>query len=184
MSELYAPVTQRLAPGDLGSDFRCGNHALDDYLARHALANEQIGIGRTFVLRRLESDPPDLPAVLGYYTLSMSLLSSTLVQMVIGNKLPKYPMPVGLIGKLASDERTRGRGLRVGETLLMDAFSRILQLSPSIGCVGVVVDAVDAGAQDFYLKYGFVVVEPDAAWPRKMFVPLDTIGGLFAFGIA
>jgi predicted N-acetyltransferase YhbS len=46
------------------------------------------------------------------------------VASVIGQKLPRYPMPVALIGRLAVDERARGR--RLGEALLIDAFERVV----------------------------------------------------------
>jgi hypothetical protein len=172
------PLTVRLEAEDVASGFRCGSRSLDDFFARHALPNDRRGIGTTYVLRREVDDPPDLPRVWGYFTLSMSLLASPSVSMVTNEKLPRYPMPVGLIGKLASDERTRGRGLRVGETLLLDAISRVLTAAESIGCVGIAVDAKDAQAEAFYLKYGFVTVE-GSAWPHKMFLPLATARGLF-----
>jgi hypothetical protein len=121
MSGLPWPLTVRLEAQDTASGFHCGKHSLDDFFVRHALPNDRRGIGRTYVLRRSADDSVELPFVLGYYTLSMSLLASPLVAQVTKDRLPKYPMPVGLVGKLASDERTRGRGLRVGETLLMDA---------------------------------------------------------------
>jgi hypothetical protein len=43
---------------------------------------------------------------------------------------------------------------------------------------GIAVDAKDAPAEAFYLKYGFVTVEA-WSWPRKMFLPLATARGLF-----
>ena len=177
MNAQSTPLTVRLDVDDVASEFRCGSRSLDAFFARHALANDRRGIGSTYVLRREADDPPDLPRVLGYYTLSMGLLASSLVSLVTNDKLPRYPMPVGLVGKLASDERTRGRNLRVGETLLLDAIARILDAADSIGCVGVAVDAKDATAEGFYVKYGFVTVDA-WDWPHKMFLPLATARGL------
>jgi hypothetical protein len=65
-------VTTPIEEADAKSGFSCGKHPLDDYLARHALANDRRGIGRAFVLRRAASDPPELPVVIGFYTLSMA----------------------------------------------------------------------------------------------------------------
>ena len=98
-------VTSPIEPDDTKSGFSCGKHPLDDYFARHALANDRSGIGRVYVLRRAAGDPERLPAMLGFYTLSMAAAESTHLSKVLKQKLPKYPMPVALIGRLAVDER-------------------------------------------------------------------------------
>jgi hypothetical protein len=119
-----------------------------------------------------------MPPVLGYYTLSMSSLSSSSLSSVIKEKLPRYPMPAALIARLAADERTRGSGLRVGETLLMDALARIAAVADVLGCIGVITDAKNERAESFYSKYDFTTVE-DQHWPRRMFLPMSTVRALF-----
>src|SRR5262245_44057028 len=104
-------VTTPIEEADAKSGFSCGKHVLDDYFARHALANDRRGIGRAFVLRRAESDPPELPVVLGFYTLSMASAESAQVAVAITERLPRYPIPVALIGRLAVDGRAQGRRL-------------------------------------------------------------------------
>ena len=96
--------------------------SLDDYFARHAVANDTASIGRACLLRRGADDSADLPDVFGYYTLSMASAESALVARALDTKLPKYPMPVPLIGRLAVDQRAQGR--RLGEKLLLDALHR------------------------------------------------------------
>ncbi len=126
MTALPSPLAFRVEAEDVAAGFQCGKRSLDDFFARHALANDQKGIGCTYVLRRQDGDPEGAPKVLGYYTLSMGLLASAMVSLATNDTdLPRYPMPVGLIGKLAADERTKGRGLRVGETLLLDGSVRV-----------------------------------------------------------
>ena len=163
--------TRPFEANDSRSGFRCGKHSLDDYFRRHAERNESLGIGRTFVLAR-EAEETDLPAVLGYYTLSMALVRADEVEDHFAGKLPRYPLPVALIGRLAVDERARGR--RLGEALLLDALARVVHASHLVGCVGVIVDALDGEAAAFYEAYDF---EPTAGdgWPRPMFLPLATI---------
>jgi hypothetical protein len=95
---------------------------MDDYFRRHAAANDVLGIGRAYVLRRAPDQDPSLPVVLGYYTLSMALVASADIAESLERKLPKYPLPVALIGRLAVDERARDR--RLGELLLIDALRR------------------------------------------------------------
>ena len=58
--------TEAMRDADAQSGFRSGKHSLDDYLARHALANHQRGIGVTYVLRRRADDPGEWPDLLGY----------------------------------------------------------------------------------------------------------------------
>jgi hypothetical protein len=137
--------------------FRPGKHRLDDYFARHAVVNNQTGTGRTYVLRRAEGHDPALLTVLGFLTLSMTVAESQAVAPALGSRLPRYPLPVALIGRLAMGERARKR--RLGEKLLIDALSRIVDVAAVIGCIGVIVDAKDAEAEQFYVKYDFAPIE-------------------------
>jgi GNAT superfamily N-acetyltransferase len=125
---LIAPVCAE----DTQSGFRSGIHTLDDYFARHALSNDRAGVGRCFVLR---AGDPGLPVVAGFYTLSMAAVQADVVRPLLRQRLPRYPLPVALIGRLAVDERARGQ--RFGERLLVDALSRVIDVGESIGCVGV-----------------------------------------------
>jgi hypothetical protein len=103
-------ITSIIEDADATSGFSCGKHGLDDYFARHAVANDRAGIGRAYVLRHRVGDPPELPPVLGFYTLSMAAAESAQLAPALQKKLPKYPMPVALIGRLAIDQRaTRQR---------------------------------------------------------------------------
>jgi GNAT superfamily N-acetyltransferase len=171
-----AYTTSRIEDADAKSGFSCGKHALDDYFARHALANDRAGIGRAYVLRRAAGDSPKLPPVLGFYTLSMAAVESAQLAPTLQAKLPKYPMPVALIGRLAIDQRATRRGF--GEALLMDALRRVVDVASVLGCVGIVVDAKDEDAERFYAKYDFVTVAADV-WPRRMFLPIATARAAF-----
>lgn len=166
---VFVYVTARIEPDDARSGFRCGKHPLDDYFARHALTNDRDGVGRAYVLRRTEHDEPSLPQVLGFYTLSMALVESQQAAKAVKKKLPRYPMPVALIGRLAVDERAKGK--RLGERLLLDAVRRVVDAAAILGCVGLIVDAKDEDAERFYAKYDFVTVHEET-WPRRMFLPI------------
>ncbi|AKU93186.1 Acetyltransferase [Vulgatibacter incomptus] len=107
----------------------------------------------------------------------MALAESTQVAGVLDAKLPGYPMPVALIGRLAVDQRAQGR--RVGERLLLDALRRIVDASAILGCIGVVVDAKTEDAARFYSKYDFVSMSK-VSWPRRMFLPIGTARGAFS----
>ncbi|MEY4580414.1 MAG: hypothetical protein RL701_5117 [Pseudomonadota bacterium] len=177
MSGSYSQyITIPIEPGDAKSGFTCGEHSLDDYFVRYAVPNDATGIGRAYVLRRNPGDDPALPPVLGFYTLSMANAESAQVSKVLEKRLPKYPMPVALIGRLAIDSRAQRRGL--GEALLMDALRRVVDASNMLGCTGVIVDAKDEDAEQFYAKYDFVTVT-ETAWPRRMFIPIGTVRAAF-----
>jgi hypothetical protein len=170
-------VTAPIEEADVKSGFSCGKHPLDDYFARHALANDRRGIGRAFVLRRRSSDEAMLPPVLGFYTLSMATAESAQIAAVLKEKLPRYPTPVASIGRLAVDTRAQDR--RLGEKLLVDALHRVVDAASIVGCTGIIVDAKDEGAEKFYAKYDFVTVAAEG-WPHRMFLPIATARDAFA----
>ena len=119
-------------------------------------------------------DPPEA-RVLGYYTLSASVVPLADMPDEQARKLPRYPqLPVTLLGRLAIDRATQGKGL--GEHLLLDALNRSLAHADRIAAMAVVVDAKDDGAARFYGHYGFT---PLQAQPRRLFVPMTTVAKLF-----
>src|SRR5437867_568364 len=120
-----------IEPDDATSGFACGKRALDDYFARHAVANDQAGIGRAHMMRKSNNDGDEVPRVLGFYTLSMASIGSDIAAAALERKLPRYPMPVALIGRLAVDHRVHGR--RIGEALLMDALRRVIDVAEFVG---------------------------------------------------
>ncbi len=168
-------LTTALRPDVPCREFRCGVHALDDYLHRHALRNQQAGLGATFLLERSDTDDPHLPPILGFYTLSMAQVEPSTAQPYMPNPLPGYPAPVTLIGRLAVDERATGRGY--GEKLLIDAFARVVAAAELVACIGVLVDAKNEQAATFYRRYQFEAVT--GGWPQRMFLPISTIRAAF-----
>lgn len=128
--------------------FQCGQPDLDDFLLRLATRYEKRKLGKTFVA--LEGDRPN---VVGYYTLAASAIAFARMPNEITKKLPKQPVPVVLLARLAVDRTLQGRGL--GELLLVDALKRSLDLSNSLGVFAVEVLAIDDRAVSFYRKYGF-----------------------------
>ncbi|MCL2778713.1 MAG: hypothetical protein FWD73_11980 [Polyangiaceae bacterium] len=58
-----AYVTTPIKPSDAKTGFSCGNHALDDFFARHAVRNNEAGVGRVYVLRRDSNDNASLPVL-------------------------------------------------------------------------------------------------------------------------
>jgi GNAT superfamily N-acetyltransferase len=170
-----------ISPGDPVAEFDCGVHALNDFLARHALHNStrENSPGKTWLLHRADGDPSEFPEVLGFVTLSMSSVASDKVAPHLEGRLPRYPAPVALIGRLAVDLRAQGRML--GRVLLREALLHVVEAAAHLGCVGVMVDAKDERAHHFYERAGFVSLD-DHGWPRPLFLPLATVKQLLGHG--
>ena len=149
--------------------FACGVDVLDRYLRTQASQDVAKRVAAAFVL----TEPP-LPAVLGFYTLAATSLLLRDVPTATAKRLPKYPhVPATLLGRLAVDQRARGRGY--GELLLLDALARALAASGTIGAAAVLVDAKDDAAQGFYERYGF---ERLPEQPRRPFLSMRTVAAL------
>jgi hypothetical protein len=164
--------TEPFARGDGEAGFDCGRPALNEFFRRYAGQNQRQDVGRTWVLRR-PADQPDRPAVLGFYTLALGALTRESLSDAQAKKLPRYPLPVALIARLARD--LRAGGLRAGERLLVDAHARVLTVAEHAGCVGVIVDAKDAEAEGFYAHYGYQTLVGQPTWPKRMYLPIATL---------
>lgn len=147
------------------SAFACGHASLDDFLKRFAGQNQTTGVGRTYVAcRRGEVK------VSGYYTISAGTVRFADLPGEQRKRLPRYPVPVAHLGRLAVDSTAQRQ--RLGELLLLDALARIVGAADSIGIHAVEVVAIDDGAKRFYLKYGFITLLDD---PHHLYISLKTL---------
>ncbi len=117
----------------------------------------------------------DGQTIAGYYTLSQYAIALDAIPEDLAKRLPKYPMvSATLLGRLAVSVEFRGQG--VGETLLMDALHCCLASSKQIASAGVIVDAKDESAVQFYKKYGFIALPKIE---NRLFLPMGTVEQLF-----
>ncbi len=151
---------------DRFQDFDCGRKPLDDFLKRRALKNEGKA-SRTYVLCSAVGE--DAGAVVGFYTLSAGAVTAEEAPGWAKRNMPN-PLPVLVLGRLAVDERHKGKQL--GKALLRDALQRSLQASRSVGARAVIVHAIDDEAVTFYTRYGFQIF-PNGS--RTLFLPIETI---------
>ena len=154
------------------SRFDCGSEHLDRYIRQQASQDARRRVARVFV-----AVPEGGSEVAGFYTLGAASIERTaLPPEEEARRLPRHPVPVALIGRLAVDRRWGGRGL--GSALLADAFRRVVRAGEALAVYAVIVDAKDAQAQAFYERFGFVRL-PDAG--RRLFYPVASaerlIGG-------
>ncbi|NRD55821.1 hypothetical protein [Corallococcus exiguus] len=156
------------------SGFECEHEELNRFFRESAGQNNEADVNRTWVLPRPE-ERPDLPPVLGFYTLALCVVSSDSFRQVTRSKrMPSYPaFPAVLIGRLARHRLVRG--LCIGESLLGDAHLRAMEISRQGGGVAVIVDAKDEHAQAFYSKYGYELLPDQQVWPRKMLIAMKVL---------
>lgn len=150
--------------------FDCGYSELNNFLKTKARQNQQAGFNRTFVV--IKSDDPK-KKVLGYYSLSMGEINLSALLDSLLKKLPKHPVPVARMGRLAVDKSQQGQGL--GRLLLVDAMKRVVAAASSVGVYALVVDAKDDSAKSFYKKYGFIQFADES---MSLFLPVNTFAGL------
>lgn len=152
---------ERLSPHHERGNFDCGVEELNSYLQRYSGQHERKGIGRTYVATK-----DDERRVLGYYTISSSAVAFD----VVPENLPRHPVPVALVGRVAVDKGTQGEGL--GETLLIHALRSAQRAARIVGIYAVVVDAFDDSAKSFYVKYGFSELTDDHL---HLYLPMKAI---------
>jgi GNAT superfamily N-acetyltransferase len=126
--------------------FQCGEPALDDWLRRRSLQNEQSGASRTYVVFTG-------PRVVAYYALAVGAVAHASAPGRVRRNMPD-PVPVMIIGRLAVDQEFHGHGL--GQGLLRDAVLRTLQAADIAGIRAILVHAISSDAQRFYERHGFV----------------------------
>ncbi len=156
---------ERLDHVHVRGDFDCGKPSLNDFLETLVSQYDKRNLGRTYVALQ-EGDA----RVLGYYTLASGAIVVGGLPKEHAKKLPKHPVPVVLLARLALDRSMNGRGM--GGFLLCDALTRSFDLTENLGIHAVVVDALDSEAKAFYERFGFLVLTDTE---MRLFLPLSTI---------
>ena len=165
MKLAIAPRVEPLGPHHNRAAFTCGEPTLDAYIRRYASQDVRRRIAQVFVA---VAGAPE--SICGYYSLSAASFSREDLPPELARRLPRYPIPAAILGRLAVDRAYQGRGL--GEFLLFDACERIFQASRSMAVYAVMVDAIDDRARTFYERYGFQVF-PETT--NRLFLPLQTL---------
>jgi GNAT superfamily N-acetyltransferase len=153
--------------------FDCGVEELTLFLKQHANQNQTKNISKTYVAVVAVS-AEDRKKIYGYYTLSAGHIHCNQLPENIKSKLPKHPLPIARIGRLAVDKEYKGQG--IGGFLLHDALMRVLTIADKIGVFSVVVDTKNNDAKLFYKKYGFSELQESEL---TLFLTIDTIKSAF-----
>jgi len=158
-------IVEKLGRNHDRAGFDCGHPSLNDFLSRYAGQNQALGVSQTYVATGRAGGHVE-----GYYSLASGAVAPAVIPETHRKRLPRYPIPVAHLGRLAVDLRSRGQ--RLGEFLLMDALHRIVLAADSIAMHAVEVWAIDDAAKGFYLKYGFIEMLDR---PDHLYIPLLTV---------
>jgi len=149
MAEISPP--EHLTPGHDISTFDCGVSDLNEWLKKRALANEESGASRTYVVSSASK-------VVGYYALANGGVALAKAPGRVRRNMPD-PLPVMIVGRLAVDRGWQGRN--IGRSLLRDAILRTLQAAEIGGIRAILVHAISEDAKRFYERYGFTSTPVD-----------------------
>ena len=124
-------------------EFRCGQPDLDEWIGRHALANLQSGMATVFVSR-------SGARIAGFYALATGAVEHTDATHRVTRGVPRHPIPVVLLTRLAVDEHHQGAGL--GGMLVRDALLRVDRAAEEIGVRALFVPPQHERPRDYYLR--------------------------------
>ncbi len=166
------PLEQAFVAGDKSlhdlKTFDCGKPSMNEFLSRYAVKHAKLGFSRTYVLpKRYKTGKAPVAA---YYTLA----SSTVTRKAIPSQqsLPRYPVPIVMLGRLAVDRAYQGKGL--GEKTLVYALRHAACLTQAgLPAYGLVLDVLDEQALAFYQH--FEMFKPFTDNPMRLFVPMHTL---------
>jgi len=167
-----AIAVRKLRPEDGRSEFDSGDPDLDRFFKRFAGQNQfKHYVGTTYVAE-------DHGRIVGFATVSAAQVEIRDLPPAKQVRLPRYPLPVLRLARLAVDQQAQGRG--VGLTLLKAVFVLAKAMAGDFGCIGVIVDAKPQ-AVAFYKRYGFTVLDVaqgqlgDRPEPLPMFLEIGAI---------
>jgi len=143
--------------------FDCGREALNRFLIRYALQNQQAGASQTYVALVDQE-------LVGYYSLVVGQVECNDAPERLTKGLARHPVPIMLLARLAVSISRQGKG--IGSGLLKDAMMRTLQAADIAGIRAFAVHAKDDEAKAFYKHFDFV---PSPSDPYHLFRLLKDI---------
>jgi GNAT superfamily N-acetyltransferase len=138
--------------------FDCGQEALNRFLARFALHNQQANASQTYVALADET-------VIGFYSLVVGEVSYDDAPDRLTKGLARHPVPIMLLARMGVAVGWQGK--KVGAGLLRNAMQRTLQAADIAGVRALAVHAKDEEAQAFYRHFDFIESPTD---PLHLFI--------------
>ena len=156
---------QRLNRPHDRTGFDCGEQGYNDFLRKQALQHMRQNTSVTWVAVEEGGS-----RILGYATLSMGSVEFEHILPEIAARLPRHPMPVLHVGKLAVDAGSQGRG--IGSLLLRFAGLQAITLADEVGCHAVELIADDERLARYYASQGFL---PLRTGTLRLYLPVETL---------
>ena len=88
--------------------------------------------------------------VAGYYAIAAAGVSPASAPERVTKGVPRHPVPMILLARLAVDVRAQESGL--GRALVADAMRRVAAVADQVGVRALLVHAKDQAAREFYLS--------------------------------
>lgn len=158
----FGPIEKLCSRHDL-SGFDCGAEELNRFIKRYALTNQKANSVQTYVACRDGT-------VVGYYSLTVGGIGHSEATDRVRKSMPRYPIPVLILARLAVDKDLHRQGL--GKGLLKDVLIRTAQAADIVGIRALLVHAKDDQARTFYAHYDF---EPSPTDPYHLFLLVKDI---------
>ena len=146
--------------------FSCENPDYTTYLRAYGKKNMEMGMSTVYVAAK-ESDEAE---ILGYTTLSMGNVNADDVDDAVRGHLPRYPIPVLHLGKLATSKDHKGKG--IGDLLIAHAAYLAVKLADQVGCHALQLDAETDDLVKYYAERDFIRM---SVHNRLMYLPVATI---------
>jgi len=154
-----------LAKAHNRTGFDCGDQALNHFLQKIARQHMAKGLSKTFVL--IDAEQPIV--IIAYMSLVVCEVLADDIPHQWKNKYPNR-IPAAKLAKLAVSVDQQRKGY--GETLLIDAMQKTLNVSQTMGLSGLFVDAKHKQAKAYYQQFGFLSLPEQL---DNLFMPLSTI---------
>lgn len=143
--------------------FDCGVPALNSYLTRQALSDQQAKKTRIYVAVRDAR-------ILGFFGLAAAGVEPQAATPHLARGQGTQAIPVILLARFAVDRREQSK--RLGEAMLVEALRKASRAADTIGARAVLVHAKDDRARSFYERYGF---EPSPTSPLHLILLMKDI---------
>ena len=142
--------------GDIIKAFETDTKELKDFLIEDAINNQEMAISTTYLWFYR---PADQPA--GYITLladAIRVHGTPVGGTFLDKGVPYKTLPAIKIGRMCVDNRFKGRG--IGTYMIYFTAKRAVEISESVGCRFIVVDAKrETGSIHFYKRLGFEILK-------------------------
>jgi ribosomal protein S18 acetylase RimI-like enzyme len=162
---------ERLVRSHPRKRFRCGETAVDEWLAAHALQHQEKHLSATKALL------DEAGAISGYYTLATAQVDFSDLPAEVTKRLPRRVLPVAVLAWLGVSIERQGQGM--GARLLAQALRDAYEAGQIFAFVAVIVDCLNDAAKAFYRRWDF---EEVPGHPYRLFLSAKRLDAMMEEG--